>query len=79
MSRHKIVKNMDLDNELDDFDGGEDYYDDGDDNGLQPPSSSLLPYKMDAHGSVPTELAEDDKGSSQYAPPAPPAETKAHN
>jgi hypothetical protein len=28
MSRHKIVKNLDLDDELDDFDGGEDY-DDG--------------------------------------------------
>lgn len=28
MSRHKLVKNLDLDNELDDFDGGEDY-DDG--------------------------------------------------
>ncbi|RDL36978.1 p-loop containing nucleoside triphosphate hydrolase [Venustampulla echinocandica] len=25
MSRHKIVKNLDLDDELDDFDGGEDY------------------------------------------------------
>jgi elongation factor 1 alpha-like protein len=28
------VKNMDLDDELDDFDGGEDYDDDGGDNGL---------------------------------------------
>lgn len=25
MSRHKIVKNLDLDDELDDYDGGEDY------------------------------------------------------
>lgn len=25
MSRHKIVKNLDLDDELDDFDGGDDY------------------------------------------------------
>jgi len=25
MSRHKLVKNMDLDDELDDFDGGDDY------------------------------------------------------
>lgn len=25
MSRHKLVKNLDLDDELDDFDGGEDY------------------------------------------------------
>lgn len=30
MSRHKIVKNLDLDDELDDFDGGEDYEDGGD-------------------------------------------------
>jgi elongation factor 1 alpha-like protein len=36
MSRHKIVKNMDLDDELDDFDGGEDYDDDGGDNGMLP-------------------------------------------
>jgi elongation factor 1 alpha-like protein len=28
MSRHKIVKNLDLDEELDDYDGG-DAYDDG--------------------------------------------------
>jgi hypothetical protein len=25
MSRHKLVKNLDLDDELDDYDGGEDY------------------------------------------------------
>lgn len=29
MSRHKIVKNLDLDDELDDYDGGEDYAEDG--------------------------------------------------
>jgi elongation factor 1 alpha-like protein len=29
MSRHKLVRNMDYDEELDDFDGGEDYDDDG--------------------------------------------------
>jgi hypothetical protein len=29
MSRHQAIKNLDLDDELDDFDGGEDYYDDG--------------------------------------------------
>lgn len=28
MSRHKLVKNLDLDDELDDYDGGDDY-DDG--------------------------------------------------
>lgn len=27
MSRHKLVKNLDLDEELDDFDGGDDYGD----------------------------------------------------
>lgn len=31
MSRHKLVKNLDLDNELDDYDGGQEYYDDGGD------------------------------------------------
>lgn len=25
MSRHKLVKNIDLDDELDDYDGGDDY------------------------------------------------------
>jgi len=35
MSRHKLVKNLDLDDELDDFDGGEDYaYDGGDGEGV---------------------------------------------
>ena len=29
MSRHKLVKNLDLDDELDDYDGGEDYDNDG--------------------------------------------------
>lgn len=29
MSRHKIVKNLDLDDELDDYDGGNDYAEDG--------------------------------------------------
>lgn len=36
MSRHKIIKNMVLDDELEDFDGGEDYFDDGGDSGLFP-------------------------------------------
>ena len=34
MSRHKLVKNMDLDDELGDFDGGEDYDDDIGDPGM---------------------------------------------
>ncbi|CZT43313.1 related to elongation factor 1-alpha [Rhynchosporium secalis] len=29
MSRHKLVKNMDLDDEMDDYDGGEEYAEDG--------------------------------------------------
>ena len=29
MSRHKLVKNLDLDNEMDDYDGGDDYGYDG--------------------------------------------------
>jgi len=36
MSRHKIVRNMDLEDELDDFDGGEDYDDYGGDIGSSP-------------------------------------------
>lgn len=31
MSRHKLVKNLDLEDELDDYDGGEDYDNDGED------------------------------------------------
>jgi len=38
MSRHKLVKNIDLDDELDDFDGGEDY--DVDDGGVEGLSSN---------------------------------------
>lgn len=40
MSRHKMVKNMNLDDELDDFDGGEGYEDDGGDNGMSPLKTS---------------------------------------
>lgn len=29
MSRHKLIKNLDLEDELDDFDGGDDYAEDG--------------------------------------------------
>ena len=43
MSRHKIVKNMDLDDELDDFDGGEDYADDGAE-GEKSTHSPMLPH-----------------------------------
>ena len=34
MSRHKLVKNLDLDDELDDYDGGEDYDEDAGGEGL---------------------------------------------
>jgi elongation factor 1 alpha-like protein len=38
MSRHKLVKNLDLDKELDDFEGGT-YYEDGDEGGKSSQSS----------------------------------------
>jgi elongation factor 1 alpha-like protein len=48
MSRHKIVKNLDLDDELDDYDGGDDYgYDDGDvaaDGGMAELALSFIVY-----------------------------------
>ncbi|PBP17260.1 P-loop containing nucleoside triphosphate hydrolase [Diplocarpon rosae] len=50
MSRHKLVKNLDLDDELDDFDGGDEYADDGadeelseEDQGPTPPPRKLQP------------------------------------
>jgi len=36
MSRHKLIKNLDLDDELDEFDGGEDYDDGAGGEGLSP-------------------------------------------
>lgn len=40
MSRHKLVKNMNLDNVLDEFDGGDDYDDDEETEGHMNPSFS---------------------------------------
>jgi hypothetical protein len=61
MSRHKIVKNMDLDDELDDYDGGEDYDDDGGDNGLFFQGCKRL-IKLVLTMACSTDLTEDDKG-----------------
>jgi len=48
MSRHRLVKTMDLDDELDDFDGGEDY-DNGEEEGtlLIPISPTWLIHSRD--------------------------------
>jgi elongation factor 1 alpha-like protein len=43
MSRHKLVKNLDLDKELDDFEGGT-YYEDGDEGGKGSQSSNLFAF-----------------------------------
>jgi hypothetical protein len=61
MSRHKIVKNMDLEDELDDFDGGEDYDDDGGDTGLLSLYGNSMKINTYEYGY--TELTEDDKGT----------------
>ena len=39
MSRHRLVKNLDLDGELEDYDGGDDY---GDEDGESYGISSLI-------------------------------------
>ena len=44
MSRHKLVKNMDLDDEMDDYDGGEEYADDGAAEGMLPFFTGCLKY-----------------------------------
>jgi len=45
MSRHKLVKNLDLDDELDDFDGEEDYdYEGGGDAGEGTSSLQQSPF-----------------------------------
>jgi elongation factor 1 alpha-like protein len=41
MSRHKLIKNLDLDDELDEFDGGEDYDNGAGGEGLSMSSSPL--------------------------------------
>jgi hypothetical protein len=59
MSRHKLVKNLDLDNELDAFDGGEDY-DDEEAEGSQP----LCIYSLPKTNNLIIEFTEEDKGLS---------------
>lgn len=72
MSRHKIVKNMDLEDELDDFDGGEDYDDDGGDNGWYI-SEGLCPFIQESLTCWPDlELTEVDRGASPLPLPTLP-------
>jgi hypothetical protein len=61
MSRHKIVKNLDLDEELDDYDGGNDYDDSygGADGGAGGVEGSLVPSPQYANGQRNTSLTCD--------------------
>ena len=70
MSRHRLVKTMDLDDELDDFDGGEDY-DDGEEEGNFPfpPVSNICLMIL-------IEISESDKG--QQPPSMPFSATNMH-
>jgi len=56
MSRHRLVKTMVLDDELDDFDGGEDYADGGEEEGV----SALFQFPCLANTIA--EISESDKG-----------------
>lgn len=55
MSRHKMVKNMNLDRELDDFDGG-------DENDVEE-EGKLLSSNEDGRTDTSLELSVEDKGS----------------
>lgn len=49
MSRHKLIKNMNLDDELDDFDGGGNYDDDAGragEEGMAPKEQSTVTYVL---------------------------------
>ena len=59
MSRHKLVKNLDLDDELDDFDGGEDYDDEAGGEGLFFVSTYSAKYILT---NLSAELSEEDQG-----------------
>ena len=48
MSRHKLVKNLDLDKELDDFDGGIES-DDGEEVSLEDQGNEYFPTVPDVH------------------------------
>lgn len=78
MSRHKIVKNMDLDDEMDDYDGGEDYADDG--------AEGLLPtFYIPPHACIETPANPRPQSSAKKTkvrhfhnyPASPPARSKA--
>ena len=60
MSRHKLVKNLDLDEELDDFDG---YQDDEDSEG-----TDLSPHKIASQVTVtPLELSAKDRSTALHS------------
>lgn len=59
MSRHKLVKNLDLDDELDDFDGGEEYDEDG--TGAEGLFPTLCTHRLSANKPS-AELSEEDQG-----------------
>ena len=46
MSRHKIVKNLDLDDELDDYDGGDGYMEDEAEGIYDEPSFTSIPAQL---------------------------------
>ena len=58
MSRHKMVKNMNLDRELDDFDGG-------DENDVEE-EGKLLSSSEDGRTDTSLELSVEDKGSQIF-------------
>jgi hypothetical protein len=69
MSRHKLVKNLDLDNELDDYDGGEEYgYDGADGEGLS--FVSMREGRTFAN-ILSAELSEEDQGLPPLIRPLP--------
>jgi hypothetical protein len=60
MSRHKLVKNLDLDDELDDYDGGEEYaYDGADGEGS---SFVCMREGTTFANMLSAELSEEDQG-----------------
>lgn len=68
MSRHKLVKNLDLDDELDDFDGGDDYGNDGADGGGEGMvlSLSCRDYAARLLTCLFVELSEEDQGPAPH-------------
>jgi hypothetical protein len=69
MSRHKLVKNLDLDDELDDYDGGENYgYDGAGGEGL---SFVCMREGRTLANILSAELSEEDQGLSPLIRPLP--------